>query len=99
MYNERRMNYYKQSEEELLVKEQLLIDFPKLLEDIKALTQCLDVLESQPVLVELLVDAMHVSRQILILSQFNSTCFLMRMLWAWTAIRDSSSFLLLSTSS
>lgn len=80
----------KQSEEQLLVEEQLVVDLLELMEDVQSLTQRLDVLQRQPVLVELLVYAVHVCRQALVLTNTQSTCFFMRMLWACNAPKDSS---------
>jgi hypothetical protein len=82
------------SQEELLVEQQLLVDLPELVEDVQPLAERLDVLQRQPVLVQLLVDAVHVRGQALVLNRQWITCFLMRMLCAWTATSDSSSVLL-----
>ena len=81
------------SEEELLVEEQFVVDFPKFAKDVQSLAESADVLQCQPVLIQFLVDPMHISGQAFILNDGKGTCFLMRAFCAWTAIRDSSIFL------
>lgn len=81
------------SEEELLVKEQFVVDLSKFAEDVQSQAQRADVLQRQPVLVQFLVDTMHIGCKALVLYGGKDTCFLMRAFCACTAIKDSSIFL------
>lgn len=50
------------SQKELLIKQQLLVYLFEFVKDVQAKTESLDILEGQPVLIELFVYSMHISR-------------------------------------
>ncbi len=83
------------SQEKLLIKKQLFVYLLEFIENIQTLTESLDIFQSEPMLVKLFVNSVHICCQTFVLNKQKNTCFFMRKFWAWRAAADSSIFLLL----
>ena len=70
----------------MLVELHLLVYFFEFGEDVQSQGQDFDIFEGQPVLIEFLVDPVHVDGQHLVLDREGGTCFLKRVLWDWLVL-------------